>query len=74
MKGTLYDEDVVILDGSIKGPTKPPAVDWLRQAIETEFAMAGLVASQDQNTALPSLDIVVEQFFVEAGGQLFSFS
>ena len=73
VKGTLYDEDVVALYGSIKGPTKPPAVDWLRQAIETEFAMAGLVASQDKNTALPSLDIVVEQFFVEQVDNFFLF-
>ena len=52
---------------------KPPAVDWLREAIITEFAMAGLVASQDKNTALPSLDIVVEQFFVEQVDNFFLF-
>ena len=73
VKGTPSTTRTWCLYGSIKGPTKPPAVDWLRQAIETEFAMAGLVASQDKNTALPSLDIVVEQFFVEQVDNFFPF-
>ena len=43
VKGTLYEQDVVILDGDTQTKMKPSASEWLRDAILTEFDMAGLV-------------------------------
>ena len=34
VKGTLYEQDVVILDGDVKTTMKPPAAEWLREAID----------------------------------------
>ncbi len=73
VKGTLYEQDVVILDSGVQTTMKPPAEDWLLEAIDTEFAMAGLVASRDSDASLPRIDIVAEQFFAEQVNNFFLF-
>ena len=73
VKGTLYEQDVVILDSDVKTTMKPPAAEWLREAVVTEFGMAGLVASNDQEAGLPKVDIVIEQFFAEQVNNFFLF-
>ena len=66
VKGTLYEQDVVILDGDTKTTMKPSASEWLRDAILTEFDMAGLVeAPQDSAQGYPKVKVVAEQFFAE---------
>lgn len=73
VRGTLYDQDVVILAGDTETKMKPSASEWLRDAIVTEFDMAGLIEASDA-TNQPRIKIVVEQFFAEQLNNIFIFA
>jgi hypothetical protein len=70
VRGTLYDQDVVILAGDTETKMRPSAAEWLRDAIITEFNMAGLVESSTSD-GQPRVKIVVEQFFAEQVNSFF---
>ena len=74
VKGTLYEQDVVILDGDTKTKMKPSASEWLRDAIVTEFDMAGLVEAPKDGENHPRVKVVAEQFFAEQIHNIFIFA
>ena len=74
VKGTLYEQDVVILDGDTQTKMKPSASEWLRDAILTEFDMAGLVEAQKHTENHPRVKVVAEQFFAEQVHNIFIFA
>ena len=73
VKGTLYEQDVVILDGDVKTTMKPPAADWLREAIDYRIRNGWPRRQPGPKYRLPKVDIVVEQFFAEQVNNFFSF-
>ena len=61
VQNTLYESEAVALDGEQQFLLKPKPEEWLEEAIEAEFEMAGLI----RGSTGPKVKVVVEQFFAE---------